>query len=98
MTRKFSHRIIIPPEIRFADLRLSRDPHTLELEFDWQPIEAICTASQLDIKILRDQHEENVCGLIIAWYAEHRQAGGESDAVMEQIIREIRREDAAPYN
>lgn len=25
MTRKFSHRITIPPEIRFADLRLSRD-------------------------------------------------------------------------
>lgn len=58
------------------------------MEFDWAPIEAICVASGLDIALFRDQHEDNVAGLIAAWYAMHRQRGGASDPVQEEIIAE----------
>lgn len=68
------------------------------MSFDWAPIEEICTASHLDIHYLREQTEENVCGLLIAWYHEHRQAGGDADPIMEQILIEVRSEDAAPNN
>lgn len=95
---KFLHHITIPDDLKFSDLQLSRDPHTRAVRFRWEPIERICQESGLDIAYLRDQTEDNVAGLIVAWYAEHRKAGGEPDPVEEQLIAEIRAEDAAPLN
>lgn len=43
--------------------------------------------------LLRDAHEDNVAGLIVAWYVEHRRHGGAIDPVEEQIIAEVEAED-----
>ncbi len=88
----------IPDDLRFADLQLARDQQTLAVSFNWQPIERICEASGIALTIMRDGPEDNVAGLITAWYAHHREAGGEPDPIAEQLIREVHREDAAPYN
>jgi hypothetical protein len=88
----------IPEGLRFADLKLARDSDTLDISFDWQPVEHICEASGIDPSLLRDAPEDNISSLIVAWYAQHREAGGPKDPIAEQIIKEVRREDAAPYN
>jgi len=87
-------RVAIPDEIQFCDLKLARDSDG-HVSFDWAPIEKICTASGLDVAVLRDGPEDNVAGLIVAWYQEHRQRGGEQDVVAEDLIGEVRIEDAA---
>lgn len=37
-------QITIPDDVAFADLKLARDPVTLDVSFDWAPIERICAA------------------------------------------------------
>jgi|CXWL01.1.fsa_nt_gi hypothetical protein len=88
----------IPEHLRFADLQLARDPITRAVSFNWDPIEAICRASDIDIAIMRDGPEDNVSCLIVVWYAFHRETGGDQDPIQEQLLREVRREDASPYN
>ena len=88
-------KIRIPEGLDFAALRLSRDPITLDLSFDWAPIEAICLANNLDLAVFRDAHEDNVARLITAWYADHRANGGDPDQVEEQIIAEVEAESVA---
>lgn len=78
----------IPDGIAFADLRLSRDPLTREVSFDWEPVERICSASGIDSEVLRRSSEDAVGGLIVAWYNAHRRAGGAADPVAEQLIAE----------
>ena len=68
---------------------------TLDVSFDWSPIEAICQLSHIDVAIFRDQHEDNVSSLIVAWYIEHLQRGGAPDAVQEQLLAEVQAEAAA---
>lgn len=85
---EFLATLTIPDGLEFSTLNLSRDSLTGEVEFDWAPIEAICEASGIDISMFRDQHEDNVSGLITAWYAEHRKRGGAIDPVQEEIIAE----------
>jgi hypothetical protein len=87
--------IIIPDELKFSDLKMTRDPVTLDVEFEWEPIEAICAASGIDAAIFRDQHEDNVAELINAWYAMHREAGGDPDLVQEQLLAEAQAESVA---
>ena len=87
--------IQIPDELDFAALKLTRDPVTLDISFDWAPIEAICKLSSIDIALFRDMPEDNVAGLIHAWYTEHRQRGGAPDAVAEQLIAEVEAESTA---
>ncbi len=82
-----TQRITIPEGVAFADLNLSRTPAG-EVSFDWSPIEAICEASGIDIALFREQHEDNVAGLITQWYAEHRKRGGAIDPVQEEIVAE----------
>lgn len=84
---------VIPDGVRFADLKLARNPDTGAVSFDWTPIEQICAASALPIETLRDAPEDNVAGLIVAWYQAHRQAGGEPDAVADDLIAEVLAED-----
>ena len=35
-------KLAIPEWVEFADLKLTRDPATGDVSFDWAPIEAIC--------------------------------------------------------
>lgn len=88
-------KITIPEHVRFADLQLTRDPITGDSEFNWDPLEIICEASNLDIDMFRHGPEDNVAGLITAWYQAHRAAGGEPDPVQEQLIAEVMAESVA---
>lgn len=88
-------RIQIPAGLDFAQLKLSRDPVTLDVAFDWAPIEAICRESGIDIALFRDQPEDNVAGLIHHWYLEHLERGGARDPVQEMLLAEVEAEQAA---
>lgn len=46
------------------------------------------------------QHEDALASLITTWYSAHRAAGGDADPVAEDLIAEVRAEDAAgqPYS
>ena len=85
--------IVIPQDVDFADLKMSRDK-TGAIHFDWAPIERICAASGVDISLLRDQPEDNVAGLLSTWYRQHINAGGARDAAMDDLIGEVQLEDA----
>ena len=85
--------ITIPAGLEFSALQLSRDPVTGSVSFDWKPIETICAASGIDSQTFRAQHEDNVAGLIVAWYVQHRQGGGLADPVAEQLLAEVEAED-----
>lgn len=87
-----SLRFQIPEGLDFAALQLERDPVTMDVAFDWAPIEAICALSGIDISLFREQDEGNVAGLIHAWYIEHLQRGGAPDAVQEQLLAEVQAE------
>lgn len=93
MSDTIAARITIPDGITFADLRLTRDTQTGEIEFDWAPIEAICAASGLDIELLRAS-EDNRAALLTSWYFEHRAHGGAPDPVQEDLLAEVVAEDA----
>lgn len=92
-------RVAIPDDVEFADLKLARDADGA-VSFDWTPIEHICAASGMPIELLRDGPEDNVGGLIMAWYRAHRDSGGPLDSVAEDLIAEAAAEDAAgqPYS
>ena len=85
----------IPDDLDFSALKLARDPATGAVDFDWQPIEAICRASSLDVALFRDGPEDNTAAIISAWYAEHLARGGARDATMDDLIAEAAAEDRA---
>lgn len=84
--------ITIPDDLAFADLKLARDVDGA-VSFDWTPIERICAASGIDVALFRDAPEDNVAGLITAWYAEHLKRGGARDPVQDDLIAEVIAED-----
>lgn len=86
--------IQIPSDLDFSSLKLARDSDG-HVSFDWSPIERICAASDLAPEILKEGPEDNVCGLIVAWYQAHRQQGGPIDPVAEDLLAEGMAEDAA---
>ncbi|MDH4451370.1 MAG: hypothetical protein QE265_12400 [Rhodoferax sp.] len=90
-----SMKVVIPMGLEFSALKLRRDPVTLDVEFDWAPIELICEESDIDIDVFREQDEDNVAGLIHAWYLEHLQRGGATDPVQEMLLAEVQAENAA---
>lgn len=85
--------IAIPDDLDFAELKLTRDADGM-VSIDWVPIERICAASGIDCAVFRDQHEDNVSGLIVAWYAQHLAHGGAHDPVQDDLIAEMLAEDA----
>lgn len=89
-------RVAIPEGLDFADLRLARDPDGA-VSFDWAVIERICAASGMPVELLREGPEDNVAGLLIGWYSAHRAAGGAPDPVAENLLAEVRAEDAAGH-
>lgn len=92
-------RITIPAGLDFADLKLARDPDG-HVSFDWAPIERICEASGIDVALFRESTEDNLAGLVTAWYREHLSRGGARDPVQDDLIAEVEAEDAAgqPYS
>lgn len=86
--------IVIPGDLPFSDLKLARDADG-SVSFDWAPIERICAASGLDVALLRDQPEDNLAGVLTAWYRQHLAAGGAPDSVYADLIGEVAAEDAA---
>lgn len=87
-------RVAIPDDLEFADLRLARDADGA-VSFDWAVIERICLASNMPVELLREGPEDNVSSLLIGWYCAHRERGGSVDPVAEDLLAEVRAEDAA---
>lgn len=86
--------LAIPEGLLFSELRLARDAGG-DVSFDWAPIERICQASGIDVALFRDGPEDNLAALLTSWYRTHLAAGGERDPVYEDLISEVRFEDAA---
>jgi hypothetical protein len=84
--------VSIPDGLDFSALRLARDPDG-HVSFDWTPVERICAESGIDVAIFRDAPEDNVAGLIAAWYAEHLRRGGSRDPVQDDLIAETLAEE-----
>lgn len=93
-------RISIPDGLTFADLRLARDPATGDVSFATDVIERVEAASGLPAGFLMGQDEDALADLIATWYASHLAAGGARDPVADDLIAEVRAEDAAgqPYS
>lgn len=52
----------------------------------------ICEASGIDPAITLSD-EDNISGIIVAWYNAHRAAGGDADPVADDLIAECIAED-----
>lgn len=93
-------RISIPDGLTFADLRLARDPATGDVSFATDVIERVEAASGLPAGFFMGQDEDALADLITTWYARHLAAGGARDPVADDLIAEVRAEDAAgqPYS
>lgn len=89
-----STKVSVPEDLDFADLRLARSPDG-SISFDMSVIKRICQASDLSIQVFRDSPEDNVAGLIVSWYQAHRQQGGDTDPIAEDLIAEVLAEDNA---
>ena len=89
--------IAIPEGMAFADLGLARNLQTGAVSFDTAVVERIERESGLPAGFFMAQHEDAVASLIIGWYEAHRSAGGEADPVAEELIAEVRAEDAAGH-
>ena len=92
---KKNTRISIPLGMAFSDLRLARDPQTGDVSFDTTIIERIEQESGLPAGFFMGQHEDALAALITTWYSAHRAAGGDADPVADDLIAEVRAEDAA---
>jgi len=97
MQNQILKMVIIPDNVEFSDLKLARSADGA-VSFDWGPIEKICQSSGIDVSLLRDQHEDNVAGLLMQWYRAHRETGGEPDPVAEDLLAEVMAENAAGQN
>lgn len=80
-------RITIPDGLAFADLKLARDSDG-SVSFDTAVIVRICEASGIDPAMFLETAEDNIGGLIVAWYGEHRARGGAADPTAEDLIGE----------
>ena len=87
--------ISIPLGMSFSELRLARDPKTGDVSFDTSVIERIEAESGLPAGFFMGQHEDALASLITTWYSAHRAAGGDADPVADDLIAEVRAEDAA---
>lgn len=86
--------VVIPEGLDFAELKMARDSATGDVSFDWGPIERICEASNLALELFTRGPEDNVAGLVTAFYQEHLARGGAPDPVQEDLIAEADAEDA----
>ena len=87
--------ITIPAGMTYADLKMSRDPETGDVEFDTSVIERIEAASGLPVGFFMSQHEDVLATLLTSWYRQHLDLGGDIDPVQEDLIAEVKIEDKA---
>lgn len=85
-------KIQIPEGLDFSDLQMKRDPDGA-VSFRWEPIVAICSASEIDIKIFSDSPEDSLADLLAHWYAAHISAGGAPDETYADMIGEVTAEN-----
>ena len=83
----------IPPEISFNDLELKQESDGT-LSFSLEPINQLCKANGIDIAIIINENEDNVAGLLVAWYEIHRVNHGLLNDTAERMIQEVLLEDA----
>lgn len=84
--------IRIPDGVTFADLKLRREPDG-SVSFDRAVIARVCQASGIDAARF-EADEDALSSLITGWYRAHRAQGGAPDPVEEDLIAEVRAEDA----
>lgn len=87
--------INIPANLDFASLKLSRDSVTGDVSFDTTVINRIEAASKLPGGYFMGLPEDALAGMLVRWYDAHRAAGGAPDPVAEDLLTEVRAEDAA---
>jgi hypothetical protein len=87
-----THVLQVPDDLDFAALKLARDADG-SVSFEWGPIERLCAVNGLDIEIFRDGPEDNISGLVVAWYLAHLEQGGAPDPVQDDLIAEAMAED-----
>lgn len=90
-------KISIPEGLAFSDLQLSRDLRTGDVSFNIAVIERVEHESGLPPGYFMGRHEEAMAALIVTWYEAHRKAGGERDLLAEDLIAEVKAEDAAGH-
>ena len=95
MQKSKSILLQIPENLDYSALELTRDPVTLDISFNWRPIEAICRLSGIDTALLLDMPEDNLSTLLHLWYLEHLSCGGAPDPVEEQLRAEVEAEKFA---
>lgn len=97
---KKNTKISIPLGVDFSQLRLARDPKNGDVSFDTAIIERIEAESGLPVGFFMSQPEDALASLLTVWYSAHRAAGGAIDLVAEELIAEVRAEEAAgqPYS
>lgn len=87
-----SVKISVPYNLEFHALKLARDRDGA-VSYDRAVMSRIFEASGLPTDLMLD--EDNVAGLIVAWYHEHRARGGDPDPAAEDLIAEVLAEDQA---
>ncbi len=99
MQQQMLESLIIPEEIDFSDLRLSRHSDG-SVSFDLDVIKRIFEISGVSEDIFLNASEDSVAGLVFNWYRKHLSNGGKADPVAEDLIAEAAAEDAAgqPYS
>lgn len=91
---KLTTTIAIPPGLSFADLKMARDADGM-VSFDMSVIARIEAFSGLPEGHFLGRPEDELADLINQWYRAHLAAGGAPDLVQEDLIGEVRAEDAA---
>jgi len=86
-------KIEIPDGVEFGDLKLAYSGDGVT--FEWGPVALICEKNGLSIDIFRHGPEDNICGLLSAWYSAHRESGGACDSAAEALLVEVFAEDAS---
>ena len=85
-------KITVPNTLKFESLQLARDADG-QVSFSIEAINQLCSINDIDPALMLDSPEDNVAGLIVAWYDRHRQLGGALDSVAEDLIAETIAED-----
>lgn len=87
-------KIVIPEELQFSDLHLARDADG-DVFFDVHVVTRIEQASGLPDGFFMSRAEGVLSGVLIEWYGRHLAGGGARDPVADDLINEVRAENAA---
>jgi hypothetical protein len=78
-------KFTIPPDVNFADLKLSFDSTSGELKCEWAPIARVCEASGINPDDF-EASDKALPTLLVLWYAAHlRLRGGAVDPVASRL-------------